>query len=114
MRQAIVMAVLVMVLAGSQVSTAVTCSLSELQACFPTISIPILPFQSPPPPPRSPPPSSLSPASPPSNLCCTKLSEQLSCICQFIKNPILGPFFTSRNFTATVGTLVGLPFPPAN
>ncbi|KAJ9550378.1 hypothetical protein OSB04_014423 [Centaurea solstitialis] len=34
MRQAIVMAVLVMVLAGSQVSTAVTCSLSELQACF--------------------------------------------------------------------------------
>ncbi|KAD7477176.1 hypothetical protein E3N88_00312 [Mikania micrantha] len=66
-------AILVMILAGTKVTMAVTCSVTELSPCIPSFTSP----------------------TPPSKECCTKLKEQKPCLCGYIKNPSLKQYVTS-------------------
>ncbi|KAI3780372.1 hypothetical protein L2E82_10352 [Cichorium intybus] len=81
-------AILVIVLAGSQVTTAVTCMATELTPCA----------------------TAFSSSSPPSQQCCTKLKEQRPCLCQYMKNPMLKSYVTSPN-AKKVATSCGVPTP---
>ncbi|MFS8023649.1 putative bifunctional inhibitor/plant lipid transfer protein/seed storage helical [Helianthus anomalus] len=64
-----------LVLAQSHVSMAVTCAPTQLAPCA----------------------SAISSSSPPSTLCCTKLQQQKPCLCKYIKNPSLRNYVTSPN-----------------
>ncbi|KAI3818851.1 hypothetical protein L1987_12672 [Smallanthus sonchifolius] len=64
-----------LVLAESHVSMAVTCSPVQLAPCA----------------------SAISTSSPPSKACCRKLTQQKPCLCQYIKNPSLRNYVTSPN-----------------
>ncbi|KAI7749610.1 hypothetical protein M8C21_030123 [Ambrosia artemisiifolia] len=64
-----------LVLAYSHVSMAVTCAPAQLAPCA----------------------SAISSSSPPSKLCCTKLTQQKPCLCKYIKNPSLRSYVTSPN-----------------
>ncbi|KAL4578858.1 hypothetical protein LXL04_014989 [Taraxacum kok-saghyz] len=68
-------ALLVMVLAQSEVGVAVTCNPTQLAPCAAAIS------------------SSASP----SRLCCTKIKQQRPCLCTYIRNPSLRNYVTSPN-----------------
>ncbi|KVI04649.1 non-specific lipid-transfer protein 2-like [Cynara cardunculus var. scolymus] len=81
-------ALLVMLLAGSQVTRAVTCMATELAPCAPAISS----------------------SSPPSELCCSKIKEQQPCLCGYLKNPSLRGYVTSPN-AKKVATTCGVPVP---
>ncbi|CAH1428872.1 unnamed protein product [Lactuca virosa] len=81
-------AILVMVFAGSQVATAVTCMVTELAPCA----------------------AAFSSSSPPSQQCCTKLKEQRPCLCQYMKNPSLKSYVVSPN-AQKVATSCGLSTP---
>ncbi|KAK9065268.1 hypothetical protein SSX86_016651 [Deinandra increscens subsp. villosa] len=64
-----------LVLATSHVSMAVTCNPTQLAPCA----------------------SAFSSSSPPSKLCCSKLKQQKPCLCKYIKNPSLRSYVTSPN-----------------
>ncbi|XP_059640697.1 non-specific lipid-transfer protein 2 [Cornus florida] len=86
---AAVCAVLVLLLAEAQLSVAAaTCSPSELSPCM----------------------SAITSSSPPSKLCCTKIKQQKSCLCQYLKNPSMKKFVTSPNAKKVV-TTCGVPIP---
>ncbi|XP_010110085.2 non-specific lipid-transfer protein 2 [Morus notabilis] len=79
---------LVVLLAKSQVSMAVTCSPVQLSACV----------------------SAITTSSPPTQLCCTKIKEQKPCLCQYLKNPNLKKFVDSPNARRVANTCK-TPFP---
>ncbi|KAF5756180.1 putative bifunctional inhibitor/plant lipid transfer protein/seed storage helical [Helianthus annuus] len=82
-------ALLMMILAGSTVTTtAVTCSVSELSPCLP----------------------SFTSAAKPSAQCCNKLKEQKPCLCGYIKNPSLKQYVSSPN-AKKVASTCGVPIP---
>ncbi|KAI3735895.1 hypothetical protein L6452_15418 [Arctium lappa] len=81
-------ALLVMLLAGSQVTTAVTCTATELAPCA----------------------SAIFSSSPPSQQCCSKIKEQRPCLCQYLKNPSLRGYVSSPN-AKKVATTCGVPIP---
>ncbi|KAF5748004.1 non-specific lipid-transfer protein AKCS9-like [Tripterygium wilfordii] len=47
---------------------------------------------------------------PPSSQCCVKVREQSSCLCEYLRQPQLWPFFNSPN-TRLVASSCGVPFP---
>ncbi|KAG9450340.1 hypothetical protein H6P81_010305 [Aristolochia fimbriata] len=77
-------AVLVMLLVAGEapLSTAVNCNPNELSVCAGPI------FS----------------GTPPSRDCCTKLNEQSTCFCQYLKNPALRPYISSPNARKLVST----------
>ncbi|KAL8245816.1 hypothetical protein R6Q59_007032 [Mikania micrantha] len=81
-------AILVMILAGTKVTMAVTCSVTELSPCIPSFTSP----------------------TPPSKECCTKLKEQKPCLCGYIKNPSLKQYVTSP-YAKKVSSACGVPIP---
>lgn len=81
-------AIMVVVLARSNVSMAVTCLVSDLSYCMPAFSS----------------------AAPPSGLCCNKLKQQSPCLCQYIRNPSLKQYITSPN-AKKVSSICGVTFP---
>ncbi|KAL8249158.1 hypothetical protein R6Q59_006026 [Mikania micrantha] len=80
--------ILLMILAGSQETVAVTCQAMQLAPCA----------------------AAISSASPPSNLCCTKIKEQRPCLCQYMKNPNLKKYVSSPNAKKVANTC-GVPIP---
>ncbi|KAL8229571.1 hypothetical protein R6Q57_014471 [Mikania cordata] len=62
-----------LVLATSHVSMAVTCNVIQLAPCA----------------------AAFSSTSPPSKACCAKLKEQKPCLCKYIKNPSLRNYVNS-------------------
>ncbi|KAJ9550324.1 hypothetical protein OSB04_014369 [Centaurea solstitialis] len=82
------LAILAMILAGTQVATAVTCQATQLAPCA----------------------SAISSSSPPSKQCCIKIKEQRPCLCQYIKNPSLRGYVTSPN-AKKVAKTCGVPIP---
>ncbi|KAL4573362.1 hypothetical protein LXL04_020165 [Taraxacum kok-saghyz] len=86
-----VAAILVMLLAGSQETTAVTCMVTELAACATAFSSP----------------------SPPSQQCCRKLKEQRPCLCQYMKNPSLRSYVASPK-AKTIAISCAVPTPQLN
>ncbi|KAL3527016.1 hypothetical protein ACH5RR_011672 [Cinchona calisaya] len=86
---ALCLVMLVVMLGGEvQVSTAVTCTITELSSCLPAITGP----------------------SPPSATCCAKLKEQQPCLCGYSKDPTYGHYFTSPR-AQTVAKICGVPIP---
>ncbi|KAB2064909.1 hypothetical protein ERO13_A09G049400v2 [Gossypium hirsutum] len=82
-------AVMVILLAEAVgVSTAVTCSPTQLSSCV----------------------SAITSSSPPSQLCCSKIKEQKPCLCQYLKNPNLKKFINTGN-ARKVASTCGTPFP---
>ncbi|KAG4128955.1 hypothetical protein CXB51_022107 [Gossypium anomalum] len=82
-------AVMVILLAEAvEVSTAVTCSPTQLSSCV----------------------SAITSSSPPSQLCCSKIKEQKPCLCQYLKNPNLKKFINTGN-ARKVASTCGTPFP---
>ncbi|KAJ9708258.1 hypothetical protein PVL29_000358 [Vitis rotundifolia] len=79
---------LLLLFGEAQVSTAVTCSPMELSTCA----------------------SAIISSSPPTATCCSKLKEQRSCLCQYVKNPNLQKFINSPN-ARKVASTCGSPFP---
>ncbi|KVI04462.1 Bifunctional inhibitor/plant lipid transfer protein/seed storage helical domain-containing protein [Cynara cardunculus var. scolymus] len=86
--EAYAIAILVMMLAGSQAAMAVTCSVTELSPCLPAFTS----------------------SAPPSSSCCAKLKQQSPCLCQYIKNPSLRGYITSPN-AKKVSSTCGVPIP---
>ncbi|KAI3780845.1 hypothetical protein L2E82_10838 [Cichorium intybus] len=83
-----VVALLLAVLAQSQVGMAVTCAPTQLAPCA----------------------TAISSASPPSKLCCTKIKQQRPCLCKYIKNPSLRNYVTSPN-AKKVARICRVPIP---
>ncbi|KAF5750167.1 non-specific lipid-transfer protein AKCS9-like [Tripterygium wilfordii] len=46
----------------------------------------------------------------PSSKCCVKVREQRTCLCEYLRQPHLWPFFNSPN-TRLVASSCGVPFP---
>ncbi|KAK8981468.1 hypothetical protein V6N11_027884 [Hibiscus sabdariffa] len=80
--------VVVLLLAEAELSTAVTCSPTELSPCV----------------------SAITTSSPPSRLCCSKIKEQKPCLCQYLGNPNLKKFVNTPN-ARKVASTCGTPFP---
>ncbi|GMN46388.1 hypothetical protein TIFTF001_015578 [Ficus carica] len=85
---AALLCILVVLLAKSETSMAVTCSPIQLSACV----------------------SAITTSSPPTQLCCTKIKEQKPCLCQYLKNPNLKKFVDSPNARRVANTCK-TPFP---
>ncbi|KAK9065269.1 hypothetical protein SSX86_016652 [Deinandra increscens subsp. villosa] len=83
-----VAAILVMIMAGSQVSVAVTCQVTQLAPCA----------------------AAISSSSAPSKQCCAKIKEQRPCLCQYMKNPNLKMYVSSPN-AKKVASTCGIPIP---
>nr|AAB06586.1 putative nonspecific lipid transfer; auxin induced gene [Zinnia elegans]BAA06462.1 TED4 [Zinnia elegans] len=81
-------AILMMILAGSQTTMAVTCQVTQLAPCA----------------------SAISSSSPPSSQCCAKIKEQKPCLCQYMKNPSLKAYVSSPN-AKKVANACGVPIP---
>ncbi|XP_071691547.1 non-specific lipid-transfer protein 2 [Rutidosis leptorrhynchoides] len=81
-------AILVMILSGPQVATAVTCQVTQLAPCA----------------------AAISSSSAPSKQCCTKIREQKPCLCNYMKNPNLKAYVSSPN-AKKVATTCGVPIP---
>ncbi|GKV23595.1 hypothetical protein SLEP1_g33304 [Rubroshorea leprosula] len=79
---------LVLLLTETQVSTAVTCSPTQLSSCV----------------------SAITSSAPPSKLCCSKIKEQKPCLCQYLKNPNLKKFINTPN-ARKVASSCGTPYP---
>ncbi|KAE8077265.1 hypothetical protein FH972_015840 [Carpinus fangiana] len=84
----VVFCVMLVLLLGTQVSTAITCNPLELSACAGAIT------------------SSTTPTA----LCCNKLKEQRPCLCQYVKDPNLQKLVNSPN-ARNVAVTCGSPFP---
>ncbi|KAF3438592.1 hypothetical protein FNV43_RR21355 [Rhamnella rubrinervis] len=80
--------VVVVLVDKAQVSMAVTCSPAQLSSCV----------------------SAITSATPPSNLCCSKIKEQKPCLCQYLRNPNLKKFVNTPN-ARKVASTCGTPFP---
>ncbi|CAK9167704.1 unnamed protein product [Ilex paraguariensis] len=83
-----VCAILVLLLAETQVSMAVTCTPTELNPCR----------------------SAITSSSPPTKLCCSKLKEQQPCLCQYLKNPNLKKYIDPAK-ARKVAAACGVPVP---
>ncbi|KAG2664589.1 hypothetical protein I3760_16G088800 [Carya illinoinensis] len=79
---------LVLLLAKTEVTMAVTCNPTQLSPCV----------------------SAMTSSNPPSSLCCSKIKEQKPCLCQYLKNPNLKKFVDSPNARKVANTC-GTPFP---
>ncbi|GMJ06612.1 Tracheary Element Differentiation-related 4 [Hibiscus trionum] len=80
--------VVLLLLAEAEVSTAVTCSPTQLSPCV----------------------GAITSSSPPSQLCCSKIKEQKPCLCQYLRNPNLKKFVNTPN-ARKVASTCGTPFP---
>ncbi|GMI99521.1 Tracheary Element Differentiation-related 4 [Hibiscus trionum] len=80
--------VVLLLLAESEVSTAVTCSPTQLSPCV----------------------GAITSSSPPSKLCCSRIKEQKPCLCQYLRNPNLKKFVNTPN-ARKVASTCGTPFP---
>ncbi|XP_052179772.1 non-specific lipid-transfer protein 2-like [Diospyros lotus] len=72
----------------AEVGMAVTCNPVELSPCVNAMTSP----------------------APPTQLCCTKVKLQKSCLCQYVKNPTLRKFVNSPN-SKKVSKICRVPFP---
>ncbi|TJX11875.1 hypothetical protein E9840_12740 [Tissierella creatinini] len=80
---AVLLAVLALVLIyEAQVSMAVTCNPTELSPCV----------------------NAFKTASPPSNLCCSKIKAQKPCLCTYAKNPNFSKIVASPNAKKVAST----------
>ncbi|KAI3735870.1 hypothetical protein L6452_15392 [Arctium lappa] len=86
--RATTIAVLLLLLAESHVTMAVTCAPTQLAPCAKAISS----------------------SSPPSKLCCTRIKQQRPCLCKYIKNPSLRGYVTSPN-AKKVAKICRVPIP---
>ncbi|CAK7344257.1 unnamed protein product [Dovyalis caffra] len=81
-----IMVVVVMLFAESQVSQAVTCNPRQLSPCL----------------------GAITSSAPPSATCCSKLKEQKPCLCGYLKDPSLKQFVSSpgaRKVASACGVL---------
>nr|KAJ0192584.1 hypothetical protein LSAT_V11C800446420 [Lactuca sativa] len=74
--------VLVVILAGSQIATAATCSVTQLSPCLPAFTS----------------------SARPSAQCCSQLKQQRPCLCGYIRNPSLRSYVTSPNARKVAST----------
>lgn len=70
-----VCAMLVVLVSEAQVVVAVTCNPTQLAPCA----------------------SAITSNTPPSRLCCVRITQQRPCLCQYLKNPNLKKFVSSPN-----------------
>lgn len=80
--------VAVALLSEAPVAEAATCSPTELSPCI----------------------AAITSSSPPSSLCCSKLRQQKSCLCGYLKDPNLKQYVNSPN-ARKVASTCGVPFP---
>ncbi|KAF3629972.1 Non-specific lipid-transfer protein 2 [Capsicum annuum] len=84
----LVTVLVLLLLAEAHVSSAATCSPAELRPCLGAI--------------RS--------SSAPTKLCCSKIKQQKSCLCQYLKNPALKQYVNSPA-AKKVARTCGVPYP---
>ncbi|KAK7394173.1 hypothetical protein VNO78_14694 [Psophocarpus tetragonolobus] len=85
---ALLVVVMVMVVEVGPMAEAVECVPAELSPCL----------------------AAINSNTKPSGACCQKLRQQKSCLCGYLKNPVLKPYITAPG-ARTVLSSCGLPYP---
>ncbi|OVA06504.1 Bifunctional inhibitor/plant lipid transfer protein/seed storage helical domain [Macleaya cordata] len=80
--------VALLLMSEAPVSMAATCKATELASCF----------------------NAITSSAPPSAACCSKLKEQVPCLCQYVRDPNLAKYVNTAN-ARRVAKTCGVAFP---